>query len=856
MNFRGLISEYGYTHFVGLTYSFDPYFFESVILKDLIRYGTTNVIVFCDPNPLQNSLSFHKSDIRSLGADYILNPVHNYNGAFHPKFYLLLGHKSSKIILSSGNLTFGGTGGNQEIFTNWKIVDVDENLLAYTINYLQNFVNNELSNDFIDEMKDEYSVSDVFDYDISKRSIVFTPGDNNLASVLLKRWKGRTFNRLTIFTGSTDEKGAFIEWCREQFGIKSCTVVANTNSISFDKKYLEKIPVNIKLGLIDSGRLSHAKVYVFENKDDISLIIGSANCSAAAWLSPLNISGNMECIAIYENLKKKDIEHIHEKIPEETLDKSKWVRKIKKESDTQISQSFPIIENIKFDFVSNGLSLKFKDSNLSISKVTGSIDNYEIQFKKTEKDGLWYSQLIENLSKTNVIKIRVELDGKFRENYHWIDFPEKIRNFSLHQKIRTAIDAIGKAGTYRETSNLINELISIQQMLFDTASYQKSSGRHSLKTRIIEDSANELNKEYEKVTPDQIITSIHSSLNRKPLGLPGFVNSASFSMSGIIKFLFEDFQNEEEQEYDDTIIDEDSGEISGELKTRSKLGKNHLIDKNEQIKLYNKLNKFIDNYIDNLKSEEFCNKCTARQLSDITAFGLLIVIRILSINNYLKSLASKLLYGIVQVLFFNKLKDVNGLYKSVQKRYTENQLESLFINEISGGLLWSSLVYALLLQDVNKKISVLINSMALKYIYRDSDILNHIDIGSMNYFISNLKTKKIFEKLLSHTPEIVKQYEGIEIQLQVRYDELLLRRTANEYNVDQLIYNKKLGWGKVLDVDYAEERMDVLVLLTGEKKVIKTQGFWLIPFSDEKIFNNVKNEFNLLKKLYLKINDE
>ena len=69
---------------------------------------------------------------------------------------------------------------------------------------------------------------------------------------------------------------------------------------SFQPEKLADLPVELRLIEAPADRPLHAKFYWFEGSDDTAAVMGSANCSAAAWLLSPDRHGNVETIVVYD----------------------------------------------------------------------------------------------------------------------------------------------------------------------------------------------------------------------------------------------------------------------------------------------------------------------------------------------------------------------------------------------------------------------------------------------------------------------------------------------------------------------------------------------------------------------------
>ena len=90
-----------------------PFLFEAVILDALVRGGGREALILADVEGVRASLS--EQGAQRVGKDYEVEPVSVSNGVFHPKISVLCDAEECHLLVGSGNLTFGGWGGNCEI---------------------------------------------------------------------------------------------------------------------------------------------------------------------------------------------------------------------------------------------------------------------------------------------------------------------------------------------------------------------------------------------------------------------------------------------------------------------------------------------------------------------------------------------------------------------------------------------------------------------------------------------------------------------------------------------------------------------------------------------------------------------
>ena len=140
MNPNEFLREPGYQFAVLSTYSFDPFFFERLVLPSLWAGGSKSVIVYADAREVRRALAQPVGTLRHLGRRYFLIPVES-SGAFHPKVFLRLGHDGGLAWVGSGNLTRGGWGANSELASTWALGSDDGDPGLWLVPWLRSLAN-------------------------------------------------------------------------------------------------------------------------------------------------------------------------------------------------------------------------------------------------------------------------------------------------------------------------------------------------------------------------------------------------------------------------------------------------------------------------------------------------------------------------------------------------------------------------------------------------------------------------------------------------------------------------------------------------------------------------------------------
>jgi hypothetical protein len=108
-----LVSAHPWRRTVFTTYSLSLSFFEAVLLDALVRGEAREALVLSDALGVKAALG--EQGARRVGKDYNVEPVSVTNGVFHPKISVFVGEGDCHLLVGSGNLTFGGWGGNYEV---------------------------------------------------------------------------------------------------------------------------------------------------------------------------------------------------------------------------------------------------------------------------------------------------------------------------------------------------------------------------------------------------------------------------------------------------------------------------------------------------------------------------------------------------------------------------------------------------------------------------------------------------------------------------------------------------------------------------------------------------------------------
>jgi hypothetical protein len=282
------------------TYTFSLSYFEAAILPTLRRNGCRNIAVLVDQSHYLESLD--ESHSSHVGRGYRLIPVQAPGGEiFHPKVAYLLCDEGDTFVVSSGNLTFPGQGGNLECVDAVSAIDTPE-VFSDVADFFENLS---------DAMPDESGQAAAILGDYAKRARQQSRRTNSATGVrkvwlvhtleqsasqqLTKIAQGMSlrYRRLTVLAPFHAPDGMPImsfakalEVKEVAFGLDPKTKQIALDELRFkrDKSVSFVVPV-----LVDDNRESHAKWFEMKADDGTLVMTGSVNATAQSFDSTSNV---------------------------------------------------------------------------------------------------------------------------------------------------------------------------------------------------------------------------------------------------------------------------------------------------------------------------------------------------------------------------------------------------------------------------------------------------------------------------------------------------------------------------------------------------------------------------------------
>jgi len=299
-----------------LTHNIDFIFLQLVVLPALKAAGQPKLTIFTDALCAADTFESQAPLIGGIGVNYRVVPVAMPQGfRFHPKAILLSGNENAKLLIGSGNLTYGGWIENAEIWSELDATRDGTAQFAWFYNYLSEIAQ---SIPFPETIVSE--VNEAFDAQNHRWAIDLASPDG-LVGVMGNRFPPLVdqfadhlgtempVNRITVCAPYFDKTTNALKALSKRFGNPPvrvfvqngrstlCSAAAKTLSPN-----IELIPIHFKRASKDGGEREsfvHAKYFAFKRSGNVTVFSGSANCSDAA-LTLAGHRGNAELMLIQE----------------------------------------------------------------------------------------------------------------------------------------------------------------------------------------------------------------------------------------------------------------------------------------------------------------------------------------------------------------------------------------------------------------------------------------------------------------------------------------------------------------------------------------------------------------------------
>ena len=830
MNPRLFCRERAFYKALLLTYSFDPIFFEQVVLPDLWAGRSSDILVLGDKNQIDMSIQSAVGQLWHLGKHYLLGGA-NVPGAFHPKLFLRLGPKDGVAMLGSGNVTSSGWGGNQELGAAWLIGPDHPDTAGWLHPLLDDVLtwcHGDLERDAVYRIKDVPWLSLTPAADIKTSPMLHSRQADALAPKLARRWAGRRFDEVKILTGSTDESGAFLRWAHATFGVTRATIALTPSSASFIPERLADLPLELRLVAAPSDRALHAKLYWFEGVDGPAAVMGSANCSAAAWLLAPDRGGNIESVIIYDRPHVEGFESALKLLaaPGQTAAEILTTRPVCDTEPPAGHRRF-VIKSLQWNSSARRLHAEIGPDPDLTAKIVLLLGGCQFPMSRSPDAGdRWTCELIDGLNAATMFASATVTIGpdSWTTVPRWVDDVAALEHASHAARLLEPFKGLDRNASSAEQRQMLDELQEVAQTLFnDTASFRDPSFG----------SADHKMRDDSPAAPVNL-TDLIVHLEESPQMLPylGSARPGSLSLTGILRLLFE--AETEEGRTPEAAGDEDidEGQLpSGPTKPRQP-------DKTDQpgagieeqpieVRFRERLATQIDTFLAKISAPAFAGRCTATQMVQAVSFPLAVALRGQRRGWVTEELAERWALEIFSILFRWKGAGSAGLLGVVEQRYIENGKKDTFEEVVGDGTLWLILVATLAganWQGVGTEID---KAVALREVFAAPQLLASANPARITGLLGKIRIEDARSYVAHVAPTATRLLDKIEGALKPAWESEMRGQIERgiTHKVGDLLWREKAGWAVCLAETKARVRESINVRFRGAETCVAAEYY-------------------------------
>lgn len=801
----------GFRRTLVLTWSFDAVFFERVVLPGLLAGGTRVPLILADGRAIRAAMGRWPGQVQHLGRSYILEAIHQ-PGEFHPKLILRAGPNGGAVWVSTGNVTPGGFGGNQELGISWSIGPDAEDTgdwLPSLLEEVETWCKGPSAKEVIEQIRALPWLSAMVVSGADSPPILWSRPDATLADLLKRRWEGRRFDAVNLMTGSTDRSGEFLRWAHNTFGIRKALIAVNSSQASFHIADLERLPVEVRFVEPKGSKPLHAKCYWFTGPDGEGAVFGSPNCSASAWVRPITRGGNNELLVVFDHPSKEMWAPILAGFAQESISPADFLGEYPEEDSSSNRSPDYSITFIDMDLSSRVTRVSINPEVPDSAKLILFVRNEEIYLTRRVESGIvqWEGPLPECAWDSHVLFGTLEIRNAnevFRTLAHWVDKRHDLREAARSQSIENLLPRLSQPTLAREHRQIIEDLQAAMATILEAPGEFPDPPLRARSTRV------------------QTATKA-SRLDHKEMGAslnaedqqPGDLRfkDTSLTFSGVIRAFFKDSVDEAVSTIDEeALLGAEEGTISLSPPIQST---NEAADHSPRGSIRSRFFRSMMRFLEKLESKEFSESCTATQM--VQAISLPIAVASLgerngwvdsehAINWTTRSLAA-LLHNVVSA------SSPQGLLAQVKERYYAENREDIYQSVVGDGSLWITSVVALVQLRWSGLEGDLRRALLVRALVGNPILEAQVDSLHLHRMAERLRCPEAVIAAKETFPAILEKLEQLEVWLDHWFDHLLAEQiegSASHEKGDPL-YRPGNGWRIVLEPKAIRKNLNVAV---------------------------------------------
>lgn len=819
MNPRLFCREQSFHKTLLLTYSFDPIFFEHVVLPDLWAGRSSDILVLADRTQIDLSMESAAGQLWHLGRNYLLASA-NHPGAFHPKVFFRLGPKDGLVMLGSGNVTSSGWGGNQELGTAWRVGPGHADKGGWLHRFLDSVLSwssHGLEHDAVRRMKDVPWLSLTSEISAEDSAVIYSQIGLPLGPALSQRWTGRQFDEVKIITGSTDESGAFLRWAHSTFGVKRATVVLTPTKASFTLDKLAGLPLELRIIPATTDRSMHAKFYWFCGPSGPAAVMGSANCSAAAWLLPPENGGNIETLVAYDHPTIDTFESALSVFDAQAHDPADvLLPKPANLTETDAIYGVFRLKTLLWDRALRRMHAGISPApatNMVIELLLGGLRLPMEQLQASS--GFWGCELPADLATATVFACVQISHGaeQWKTSPMWVNDVTSLEHSSHAARLLEPFKGLERNATQTEQRRMLEDLQDVALALFQDGASFRDPGFAPGRVEKPQDGSHAV-----PVNPADLIVQ----LNARSDGLPtlGGAGSGSLSLNGILHLLF------------DTDGDDVSDSYTGQ-EEGNKEGPPHYNDGSASTsdpempvepqprpvedRFRERLATQIAVFLTEMASPAFAERCSATQMVQAVSFPLAVALRGQRRGWVRLEVAEGWALKVFSILFRGKTAGCGGLLRAVERRYVNSDRRSTFEGVVGDGTLWMVLVATLGNANWHGVGARIEKAVALREVFIAPQLLASAQQSRVAALLGKIRINEARSYLAEIAPAVTRLLTEIENILVPVWKACLQDQAVRSigHRIGDFLWRENVGWAICVVASDGKSGQSIKVRLRG-----------------------------------------
>ena len=795
MNIREFCREPGYPSTLILTWSFDAVFFERVLLQDLAAGGSRAPLILADRHAIASAKDHWPGRVQHLGRRYVLEST-RHEGHFHPKVLIRVGPKGGLVWLSTGNLSSAGLGGNRELGTTWKVGPEAEDpggwLRALLVD-VGGWCASPAAKELVHRLQGVAWLNQPTARTTDLPPVLWSRPGATLAQQLEARWKGRCFDTVALMTGSTDASGAFLAWAHETFGVKEARIAVNAGRASFDPSLIEKLP--LATGFIEPGgpRPLHAKCYWFRGPEGEAALVGSANCSASAWVRPVDTGGNLEMMAVFDHPIRAEWEQVLSLFEMDV---------VAPHDHLLVRQLVPPEPEGSPSYAALFLEMDMDDGRVRAatapvappeSSVVLMIEGEQVQMKWGDAS-LWEGPLPECSGSMHALFGALEITtaaGRSVTPLRWVDKRHELREAARDQRALSILGRYSRPMEAKEERRMMEDLqLALTTLLTEPGEFQDAPGPR----RTIQ--AKESTKPLRRLDPDQMAAALRRG--GSAAARTGDELQRSLTFQGVMSAFFAPAEAEGPAGPED----------AAGLRSQEGGGPSPAPDLPDPPPPYRpkapnkvRLANQVDTFLTRLLEPKFAESCTARQL--VQAVGLPIALATLGAESGWAAPEVTRTWALkaVAALLFTPIEGTvhRGLLACVAERYGKDGRSEVFEQEVGNGALWTVAAVALAGQTWPRTAERIQRALLIREVLEHPMLISQADFDTLGRLAGLLRDATAAHAIRSEFPRILEELRQLEVCIDQEIPRLIEEQMRNggSHRVNDPMRGP-LGWGFVV----------------------------------------------------------